>query len=46
MIDSIAFIEGGGVTSAQGFKAAGIHAGFRKNPERFDMALVVRSNRS
>ena len=41
MIDSIAFIEGGGVTSAQGFKAAGIHAGFRKNPERFDMALVV-----
>ena len=41
MIDSIAFIEDGGVTSAQGFKAAGIHAGFRKNPERFDMALVV-----
>lgn len=41
MIESIAFIEGGGVTSALGFKAAGIHAGFRKNPERFDMALVV-----
>ena len=41
MIESIAFIEGGGVTSALGFKAAGVHAGFRKNPERFDMALVV-----
>ena len=31
----------GGVTSAAGFKAAGIHAGFRKNPERLDYALVV-----
>ena len=41
MIESIASIEGGGVTSALGFKAAGVHAGFRKNPERFDMALVV-----
>ena len=35
------FIEGGGVTSALGFKAAGVHAGFRKNPERLDMALVA-----
>ena len=34
-------IEGGGVTSAKGFSAAGVHAGFRKNPERFDFALVV-----
>lgn len=34
-------IEGGGVTSAQGFKAAGVHAGFRRNPNRFDFALVV-----
>ncbi|WP_417294452.1 bifunctional ornithine acetyltransferase/N-acetylglutamate synthase, partial [Ellagibacter isourolithinifaciens] len=34
-------IEGGGVTSALGFKAAGIHAGFRKEPERRDLALVV-----
>ena len=33
-------IEGGGVTSAPGFKAAGIHAGFRKDPERLDMAIV------
>ena len=31
----------GGVTAAAGFKAAGIHAGFRKNPERLDYALVV-----
>ena len=31
----------GGVTSATGFKAAGIHAGFRKNPERLDFALVA-----
>ncbi len=35
------FIEGGGVASALGFKATGIHAGFRKNPGRLDMALVA-----
>lgn len=35
------FIENGGVTSAKGFKASGIHAGFRENPNRLDMALVV-----
>ena len=35
------FVEDGGVTSAAGFKAAGVHAGFRKNPGRLDMALVV-----
>lgn len=34
-------IEGGGVTSALGFRAAGVHAGFRRNPERLDMALVA-----
>ncbi len=34
-------IEGGGVTSALGFTAAGIHAGFRKEPGRGDLALVV-----
>ena len=33
-------IPGGGVTSAAGFRAGGIHAGFRKNPERLDLALV------
>lgn len=31
----------GGVTAPQGIKAAGIHAGFRKNPQRKDVALVV-----
>ena len=34
-------IEEGGVTSALGFKAAGVHAGFRADPERLDMALIV-----
>ena len=38
---SISFIDGGGVTSAKGFKASGIHAGFRANPTRKDMALVA-----
>ncbi|MGI6591118.1 MAG: bifunctional glutamate N-acetyltransferase/amino-acid acetyltransferase ArgJ [Eggerthellaceae bacterium] len=33
-------IEGGGVTSAQGFTAAGIHAGFRDDPDRLDAALL------
>ncbi len=34
-------IEGGGVTSAAGFRAGGIHAGFRKKtPDRLDLALV------
>ncbi|MDO4182133.1 MAG: bifunctional glutamate N-acetyltransferase/amino-acid acetyltransferase ArgJ [Coriobacteriia bacterium] len=31
----------GGVTAAAGFKAAGVHAGFRPQPERLDFALVV-----
>ena len=34
-------IVDGGITSAAGFKAAGIHAGFRKNPQRLDYALVA-----
>lgn len=34
-------VPDGGVTSAEGFSAAGVHAGFRKNPERSDLALVV-----
>ncbi len=33
--------ENGGVASARGFRACGIHAGFRENPGRLDMALVV-----
>ncbi len=34
-------VSNGGVTSASGFSAAGIHAGFRKNPERLDFAMLV-----
>ena len=34
-------VPDGGVTSAKGFKAAGVHAGFRRNPERLDLALVA-----
>lgn len=33
-------IENGGVSSAKGFRAGGIHAGFRNDPNRLDMALV------
>ncbi len=31
----------GGVTAARGFMASGIHAGFRANPTKRDMALIV-----
>lgn len=31
----------GSAASAAGFSAVGVHAGFRADPERFDMALVV-----
>ena len=31
----------GGVCAAAGIRAAGVHAGFRKDPERSDLALVV-----
>ncbi|MCH3942896.1 MAG: bifunctional glutamate N-acetyltransferase/amino-acid acetyltransferase ArgJ [Atopobiaceae bacterium] len=34
-------IVSGGITSAKGFSASGVHAGFRRNPARLDMALVV-----
>lgn len=34
-------ISGGGVTSAAGFKAAALHAGFYPDPEKLDLALVV-----
>lgn len=36
-----AFVEDGGVASAAGFRAAGVHAGFRADPDRLDLALVV-----
>ena len=34
-------LEEGGVTAARGFSAAGVHAGFREDPQRLDLALVV-----
>lgn len=37
---NITHVGHGGVTSAQGFAAGGIHAGLRKNPRRLDLALV------
>jgi len=40
-LSGLTVIKGGGVTSAKGFRAAGVHAGFRKNPERPDLALLV-----
>lgn len=39
--ESWTFLNGGGVTSARGFSAIGVHAGFRADPQRLDMALVV-----
>lgn len=34
-------LPGGGVASALGFRAAGVHAGFRPDPDRLDFALVA-----
>ena len=31
----------GGVCAAKGFRAAGIHAGLRKNKDKLDLALIV-----
>lgn len=38
------YIAGGGVATALGFEAAGVHAGFRANPNRKDLAIVVASD--
>ncbi len=35
------YVEGGGVTTARGFTAAAVHAGFRKNIKKPDLALIV-----
>ena len=32
----------GGVTAPKGFRAAGIHAGIRKNKQKKDMALLCQ----
>lgn len=37
------FIDGG-VTSAKGFKASGIHCGIRKNQTKKDLAMIVSEN--
>jgi len=34
-------VAGGGVASAQGFRASGIHAGFKKGDDSLDLALVL-----
>lgn len=39
--EGLTVLEGGGVTSSVGFTAAGVHAGFRADPNRLDLALVV-----
>lgn len=36
----------GGVCAAKGVKAAGVHAGFRKDPSRLDLALVAADSPS
>ena len=41
MSDTIIFDEAGSPASALGFSAIGVHAGFRPDPDRLDMALVV-----
>ncbi len=34
-------VQDGGITSPAGIRAAGIHAGFRRNPERLDYAFIA-----
>ena len=36
----------GGICAAQGMRAAGVHAGFRDDPKRLDLALVVTDDPS
>ena len=36
----------GGVCAASGFKAAGIHAGIRKNKDKKDLALIISETRA
>ena len=40
-LEGLSVVEGGGVSSARGFRACGVHAGFRSDPERLDLALLV-----
>lgn len=41
MVDIEFAYDEGGVTTPAGFRASGVHAGFRKDPKRLDAALVV-----
>ena len=45
-MDSFEIVDGGGITTPKGFRATGVHAGFRKNPGRLDFALVVADERA
>ena len=38
---TLSVVPDGGVSTPAGFRAAGVHAGFRRNPSRLDYALVV-----
>lgn len=38
---ALKFIERGGITSPKGFRASGVYAGFRANPDKLDLALLV-----
>ena len=40
-LQGLSVVESGGTTSARGFRAAGIHAGFRADPDRLDFAMLV-----
>lgn len=40
-MENFELIQDGSITSSNGFRATGVHAGFRKNPGRLDYALVV-----
>ncbi len=40
-LSGMSVVADGGVASALGFRASGVHAGFRADPNRLDMALVV-----
>lgn len=40
-LSALPLVPAGGVTTPRGFKAAGVHAGFRKDPSRLDFALVA-----
>jgi glutamate N-acetyltransferase/amino-acid N-acetyltransferase len=40
-VAAVADLIEGGVTTPQGFRAAGVHCGIKKNAEKLDLALIV-----